>query len=74
MQNLSQNHHLCNALMTLSGSLDCFKPSNWPNRILSVQEKNDLSRELTKSTTDFSHTLNQLLVEQIFLPVQVIFT
>jgi len=29
---------------------------------------------LTKSTTDFSHTLNQLLVKQIFLQVQVIFT
>jgi len=29
---------------------------------------------LTKCTTDFSHTLNQLLVKQIFLQVQVIFT
>ena len=29
---------------------------------------------LTKSTTDFSHTLNQLLVKQISLQVQVIFT
>ena len=64
---LNKNAMVEMPLMTLSGSRQIVR--------FTYGVINFLWRRLTKSSTDFSHTLsNQLLVTNLFLQVQVIFT